>query len=171
MATPSNTSLEDRLRRLEDEQGILDALYGYGHNLDYGHEDAWIDCWTEDAVLDWPGRALMRGHAELRAGFRNHTHAPAAYHKHLVVEPRITIEGDRATVFSYYARLDRYTEGPKIRAFGRYRDVLVRCADGKWRIKERFPEIESIRKTAPIGVEAFPDSDVARAAMGAAKRG
>jgi ketosteroid isomerase-like protein len=165
------TDIERRLQYLEDEQAILDTLYGYGHGLDYGHEDAWIDCWTEDAILDWPGRALMRGHAELRAGFRNHTHAPQAFHKHVVVEPRIVIEGDRATVTSMYARLDRYEGGPKIRAFGRYRDTLVRCKDGRWRIKERYPEIESIRKEAPIGVEPFPDSPEARKAMGVAVEG
>lgn len=162
----NRAAIEQRLQALEDEQSILDALYGYGHNLDYGHEDAWIDCWTTDAVLDWPGRAFMRGHDELRAGFRNHTHAPAAWHKHIVVEPAIRIEGDCATVRSYYARLDRYADGPAVRAFGRYRDVLVRCADGRWRLKERYPEIESIRKEAPLGVEPFPDSDVARRAAG-----
>lgn len=165
------TDIERRLQYLEDEQAILDTLYGYGHGLDYGHEDAWIDCWTEDAVLDWPGRALMRGHAELRAGFRKHTHAPQAFHKHVVVEPRIVIEGDRATVTSMYARLDRYEGGPKIRAFGRYRDTLVRCKDGRWRLKERYPEIESIRKEAPIGVEPFPDSPEARKAMGVPSEG
>jgi ketosteroid isomerase-like protein len=165
------TDIERRLQYLEDEQAILDTLYGYGHGLDYGHEDAWIDCWTEDAILDWPGRALMRGHAELRAGFRKHTHAPQAFHKHVVVEPRIVIEGDRATVTSMYARLDRYEGGPKIRAFGRYRDTLVRCKDGRWRLKERYPEIESIRKEAPIGVEPFPDSLEARKAMGVSEAG
>jgi len=161
--------IEQRLRQLEDEQSILDALYGYGHGLDYGLEDAWIDCWADDAVLDWPGRALMRGHAELRAGFRHHTHAPQAYHKHVVVEPRISISGDRATVTSMYARLDRYTDGPGIRAFGRYRDTLVRCADGKWRLKERYPEIEAIRKEAPIGAAPFPDSPAANKALGVNK--
>ena len=74
-------SIEERLRRLEDEKAILDTLHAYGHHLDYGLEDAWIDCWTEDAVLDWPGRAFMRGHAELRVGFRAHSHAPGMYHK------------------------------------------------------------------------------------------
>ena len=165
------TGIEARLQRLEDEQAILDTLYGYGHGLDYGHEDAWIDCWTEDAVLDWPGRALMRGHAELRAGFRKHTHAPTVFHKHVVVEPRISIDGDRASVVSMYARLDRYTDGPKIRAFGRYRDTLVRCADGRWRLKERYPDIESIRKEAPLGAEPFPDSPEARKALSGTQEG
>jgi hypothetical protein len=53
-------NLEARLQLLEDEQAILDTLHGYGHGLDYGLEDAWIDCWTPDAILDWPGRARSR---------------------------------------------------------------------------------------------------------------
>ena len=157
--------IEQRLRRLEDEKAILDTLYAYGHGLDYGDEDAWIDCWTEDAELDWPGRAFMRGHAQLRAGFRAHTHAPALYHKHVVVEPMITIRGDSATVLSMFARLDRYPDGPGIRAFGRYRDTLVRCADGRWRFTQRLAEIEAARAQAPLGGEPFPDSAAMRQAV------
>lgn len=149
--------LEERLRRLEDEKAILDTLYAYGHHLDEGLEDAWIDCWTEDAVLDWPGRAFMRGHAELRAGFRAHSHAPEMYHKHLVIAPRITLHGDTATAISMFARLDRYPDGPGIRAFGRYRDQLIRCADGRWRIRERLPAIEAARTQAPLGGQPFPE--------------
>ena len=157
--------IEQRLRRLEDEKAILETLYAYGHHLDYGLEDAWIDCWTEDAVLDLPGRAFMRGHAELRAGFRAHSHAPSMYHKHVVIAPMVTLNGDTATVSSMFARLDRYPEGPGIRAFGRYRDRLVRCPDGRWRIRERLPEIEAVREQAPLGGEPFPDSPAARKAM------
>lgn len=159
-------SLESRLQLLEDEQAILDTLYGYGHGLDYGLEDAWIDCWTPDAILDWPGRALMQGHAALRQGFRNHTHAPAVLHKHIVIDPVVSIDGDVATVLSMFARLDRYPGGPRIRAFGRYRDTLVRCLDGRWRIRSRYPDIESIRTEAPLGAEPFPDSPQARRALG-----
>lgn len=163
--------IEQRLRRLEDEKAILDTLYAYGHHLDAGLEDAWIDCWTEDAVLDWPGRAFMRGHAELRAGFRNHSHAPAMYHKHVVMSPMVTLDGDRATVLSMFARLDRYADGPGIRAFGRYRDKLVRCADGRWRIQERLPDIEAVRAQAPLGGEPFPESPAMRKAIEGSAQG
>lgn len=156
--------IEQRLRQLEDEKAILNTLYAYGHYLDYGLEDAWIDCWSEGAVLDWPGRAFMRGHAELRAGFRAHSHAPDTYHKHMVVAPMITVQGDTATVQSMFARLDRYEDGPGIRAFGRYRDTLIRCPDGRWRFTERLPDIEGVRAQAPLGGEPFPDSAAMRQA-------
>lgn len=160
-------NIEERLRRLEDEKAILDTLHAYGHHLDYGLEDAWIDCWTEDAVLDWPGRAFMRGHAELRAGFRAHSHAPVMYHKHVVIAPMVTLQGDSASVQSMFARLDRYPDGPGIRAFGRYCDKLVRCPDGRWRFTERLPEIEGVRAQAPLGGEPFPDSpEMRKAAKG-----
>lgn len=138
--------LEGRLRRLEDERAITNTLYTYGHTLDYDDEEGFLDCWTEDALLVWPGPGELKGRAAIAAGFRAHTHAPAFYHKHLVIAPLIRIDGDRATVDSMFVRVDPYDGLPGVRAFGRYRDVLVRCEDGRWRIKERRPEIEAFRK-------------------------
>ncbi len=134
------------LRLLRDERDITRTLYAYGHTLDYGDEAGFIDCWTEDAMLWWPGPGEMRGHEALRKGFRAHTHAPELFHKHLVMAPMITIDGDTATVASMMARLDPYDGMPAIRAYGRYLDKLRRCADGKWRICERIPEVEGWRK-------------------------
>lgn len=148
------TGIEDRLRLLEDEQDILRTLYAYGHSIDYGLEADWLDCWTEDAVLKWPNRDPIKGHAALLAAFHKHTHAPQAYHKHVVVEPRIFIDGDRATAQTMFARLDRYASGPAVRSFGRYLDVLVRCKDGRWRFLERVAEREASRAETPIGAHA-----------------
>lgn len=140
-------TLEDRIRLLEDERAILQTLYTYGHSIDYGFEDEFLDCWTEDAVLYWPTKE-MHGHDELREAFRAHTHAPSTYHKHVMVEPRIRIEGDRATVESMFARLDPYPEGPQIFSFGRYVDILMRCSDGRWRFIERRAQSEAARPRA-----------------------
>ncbi len=137
--------IEDRLRLLEDERDIQRTLYTYGHALDYGYEAEFVDCWTEDAELFWPASGIIKGRAAIQAAFRRHTHAPAAVHKHLVIDPFIKIEGDRARVDSMFARLDPYDDVPEIRAFGRYRDVLVRCADGRWRFVERLAELEAKR--------------------------
>ena len=152
------SGIEDRLRRLEDEQDILRTLYAYGHSIDYGLEPDWLDCWCEDGVLHWPNRQPIKGHTALLVAFRNHTHAPQAFHKHIIVEPRIRFEGgahaDRATVDTYFARLDRYETGPATRSMGRYRDKLERCADGRWRFRERIAEREASRPGTPIGAHA-----------------
>jgi ketosteroid isomerase-like protein len=142
-------SLEARLQRLEDEREILDTLYKYGHSIDYGIREQWIDCWTEDAVLHWP-HATFTGHEEIGHAFDTHSHAPEAYHKHFLVEPRIRVDGDRATADSYFTRLNDSPSGPVVRSFGRYRDVLVRCDDGRWRINERQLDRESLIPNAPV---------------------
>lgn len=149
-------SLEDRVQALEDERSILNTMYTYGHSLDYGYEDQFLDCWTEDAFLDWGG-AQLRGHEELRGGFRLHTHAPDFYHKHFMAEPRIVINGDTATVDSMFARLDAFDEGPGILAYGRYLDKLVRCEDGKWRFVDRRAETECLG-TAPAKIAGAVDA-------------
>lgn len=143
-------TLEDRVRLLEDERDILRTLYTYGHAIDYDLEAEFLDCWAEDALLNW-GSNSFRGEAEIRTTFRAHTHAPSIYHKHLLSEPLIQIDGDRARAQSMFARVDSYPEGPKVLAIGRYRDVLVRSKDGRWRFAERHAEVESIG-TPPQGV-------------------
>ena len=137
---------EARLRRLEDRSAILRTLYDYGHTLDYGDEDGFLDCWTPEASLGWSMfPEPLVGHAQIRAGFRRHTHAPDAWHKHLLAEPQIRVDGDTATVHSMFLRLDPYpaSGGPEIYAFGRYIDTLVRCADGRWRFTRRVVQKEA----------------------------
>jgi ketosteroid isomerase-like protein len=143
--------LERRLRALEDERAILQTLYAYAHAIDYGDEALFLDCWADDAVLEWPWREPMAGHEALIAAFRAHTHAPDVYHKHFMVEPRIEIQGDEATSQCLYSRLDRDDDGePYVRSFGRYIDRLRRCPDGRWRFTSRRAENEAVvRRTVP----------------------
>jgi hypothetical protein len=135
-----------RVEKLEDEHAILQRLYVYGHSLDYGDEDRWLDCFTADGsfVVDRGAdtRTSYIGRAELAAFVRAHTRAPANWHKHLLVEPRIHCDGDRATASSYFVRLDGMSDGPVVRSFGRYVDQLIRD-DGNWRIQQRVVEVEA----------------------------
>jgi hypothetical protein len=146
---PSIEDLTVRLRHLEDERAILRTLYRYGHAIDYGHEQEWIDGFTDDGVFDVRNRGgdvfvRCEGRQELLAFVQGHTRPPAAYHKHLVVDPMIDIDGDAAHVDSYFARIDADDDGGKtfVMAMGRYRDELVRCPDGIWRIRARLAEIQ-----------------------------
>jgi hypothetical protein len=151
------SELEDltaRLQLLEDERAVLATLYRYGHALDYGAEADWLDCFTPDATYELrypPGVAIIgrpttyRGHDALAAFVANHSRAPDRYHKHLLVEPVITLDGDLATGTSYFVRIDD-DEGERVLyAFGRYLDELARGADRRWRFTSRVAEIESRR--------------------------
>jgi len=144
--------IEQRLRLLEDKRAILGTLHAYGHCLDYGDELGFLDCFAVDAELGWSMYPHpLRGHDRIREAFRRHTHAPDAWHKHMVAEPQIVVEGDRARVSSMFFRLDPYvsTAGPEIYAFGRYIDAFLRCPDGRWRFLQRMVEKEAARAESP----------------------
>jgi ketosteroid isomerase-like protein len=157
---------DDLLRRLallEDERAIVRRLHAYAHAIDYGDEEAWVDCFTEDGVFDIRSRhahqlkKLISGRAELRDFISRHTRAPERWHKHLLVEPLVTVDGDTATCDSYLAVVMDHEEQPVLRVFGRYRDTLDRGADGKWRFKVRVAEIESMRRDLPPFVDGRPN--------------
>lgn len=139
--------VEAELQRLQDERAVVRTLYQYGHGLDYGPEEAFVDAFTEDGVwrrveLRLPERSF-NGRNGLAQMYRDHTHAPDYYHKHVVVNPYVEVDGDTATARSFLLFICDSPEGPYLRAFSRCNDTLVRCPDGKWRIKERRAELES----------------------------
>jgi hypothetical protein len=138
-------ALVARVRQLEDEREIMRSLNQYGHTLDYGREDEFLDCFTEDGAWissNAQRRRAFEGRVGLLQFFNNHTHAPEYWHKHLILLPQIALNGDEAVSRSYYVRIDEHPEGAYVRSFGHYTDKLVRCPDGRWRIKERLVEGE-----------------------------
>jgi ketosteroid isomerase-like protein len=141
----SLADLEGRLRRLEDEQAVIGTMNRYGHALDYGDTAVFLDCFTAGGVWEAPRVGRFEGQERLAHFFAWHTHAPAKYHKHLLVEPKVSLSGDVATVVSYWVRLDTQADGPFVASFGRYLDRLERCADGVWRFSERIIEAEASR--------------------------
>lgn len=142
-------SIDARLRLLEDERAILRTLHAYGHAVDAADRDAYLDLWTQDAAFDARGRQpgdvsrVVRG-VEARTDFIEHfSRPPIGWHKHLLIEPLVDVDGDTARVVSYFAVLREEEDRPIVWVFGRYRDTLVRCSDGTWRFAERIAEVES----------------------------
>jgi ketosteroid isomerase-like protein len=146
--------LERRLARLEDDRAILRTLHAYGHAIDAGDEAGWVACFAEDGVfaawVERPEEPWFRvaGRAGLEAFIAAHTRPPDPAHKHLVIEPLISVEGDAATCVSYFAVLMEHGGEPLLRVFGRYHDRLVRGEDG-WRFRERVAEIQSMKPGLP----------------------
>ena len=112
------TDVEARLALLEAERAITRTLHRYAHSIDYGDEEGWVDCFTEDGVFDVRSRhphqlkRLITGRDELRAFIARHTRAPELWHKHLLVEPAIDVDGDTASCVSYLAVVMEHDDMP-----------------------------------------------------------
>ncbi|HCV00388.1 MAG: hypothetical protein CL897_06785 [Dehalococcoidia bacterium] len=146
--------LEKRLSTLENERGVIANMHRYAHSIDYGLEREWVDCFTEDGVFDIrmqpdfnrPG-TRVDGRQALTAFIATHTRAPETWHKHMMVQPRISLNDGTARVESFFTRLDEDEMGePYVLVFGRYKDNVQHCQDGRWRFKERIVEIEAIQQ-------------------------
>jgi hypothetical protein len=146
--------LARRLALLEDERAILRTMHAYPHAIDYGRESAWVDCFTEDGVFDVRDKTgttarVVAGRDELVAFAAGFSRPPDRWHKHLLIEPLIEVDGDTARASAYFAVLVEHEDAPVPWVFGRYRDTLVRGSDGGWRFRERISEVESVRPGMP----------------------
>src|ERR1700704_1442232 len=116
----AEAEVDDILRRielLEAEREIVRTIYQFGHTIDYGLEAEWVDCFLPDGELDViygdrppnrvalgtrpPPGVLHRGTEQLAAWIGGHTRPPVRIHKHVYVEPQITLDGDTATSITY----------------------------------------------------------------------
>lgn len=143
--------LERRLAALEHRVAITDRLYAVAHALDYGDEARFVDCFVPEAEIrvhergqDEPTHVYL-GHAGLHACFENHTQPPELCHKHLYLNPRMTVEGDHASCDCYCAvvAVAKHAAAPELLAFGLNRDRMIHCPDGEWRILARRSEMEA----------------------------
>lgn len=134
---------------IADERAILRVLYTYGHALDYGEEDKWVGLFTPDGIfhVELPGGRPpihCAGSQELAAFAAAHPRAPAALHKHLLLNPLIDVHGNEAQAASYFQLLLDIDSKPETYCFGRYLDELVRCEGSVWRFKKRVAQVQSI---------------------------
>jgi hypothetical protein len=145
-------ALTERVTRLEDERAILDTLHRYGQAADAGDAETWTGLFTEDgsfSATDRGGRTLFceQGRAALAQWLRNFRAGETRVTKHVVLAPVIEIDGRQATVTSYLTRLSENASDPYgppfVLLMGRYRDSMVKGADGKWRFAERISRAEA----------------------------
>jgi hypothetical protein len=130
-------TLNARIRRLEDIEAIRQLKARYCQACDDDHNpEAVAACFVEDGLWEGPDLGIhARGHAAIKdyiGGVRasGRVNKPA----HMVMNPLITVEGDRATghwrfLMMYADRGDPAT--PRFhRIIGIYEDEYVRTGDG-----------------------------------------
>lgn len=144
-----------RLSALEAERDVLRNLYRYGHTIDVGDADGWVDCFTEDGIFqassprpEYPP-FRVQGRPALREFIDQHTRPPGLWHKHLLIEPLIDVDGDRASVRAYFVVVVEHNGRPTVRVFGHYEDDLRLEDDGRWRFADRHAFIDSVAPGLP----------------------
>jgi uncharacterized protein (TIGR02246 family) len=144
-ATPAqagSTGLAARLQRVEDELAIQAVLVDYAAFLDGRDYARYAALFTPDA--EWTnGAGSHKGQAAIRQMLES-VMGPAGgsnvANYHIITNPRVALNGDRATATSRYLFVMRGPDGqPTPSLAGVYRDDLIRQG-GTWKIKRRVAD-------------------------------
>lgn len=140
-ALAQDLTLEQRVERMEAESEIRHMLIEYGAYLDSRNFAAYADLFASDG--EWIGGfGRFEGPAAIRKMLEDNLGVaePGFVNKsnfHMLTNPLIEIDGDRATVSSKYLFWTRSPENrPTPLLAGRYVDEFVR-EGGKWKIARR----------------------------------
>ncbi|MFF9980348.1 nuclear transport factor 2 family protein [Streptomyces erythrochromogenes] len=145
-----------RLRVLEDKEALHGLLVRGWRALDRKDWRTWIECWAEDAVLEFGPWGETRGREAIRARVEE-AESPFPSMQHHILNTHFEVDGDRATGIGYMwfvavtgeaARSAPYSMG------GPYDWEFRRGGDGGWLLtRQRL----GVRWTAgeDSGPEAF----------------
>jgi hypothetical protein len=126
--------LAKRITQLEDLEAIKQLKARYCSICDADHDPERItSVFSENAI--WEGRGIGRaeGHAAIRDLFRGFQKA-ISYSQHMVVNPIIEVNGDRANGVWYFFGLFTFRDGNQAKwQAARYHEDYVK-ANGEWKI-------------------------------------
>jgi uncharacterized protein (TIGR02246 family) len=131
--------IEERLRRLEDREAIWQLFQDYRRELDARDFAAYSRLFAEDG--EWIGNlGHAKGPAEIEALLVRTLEVypdDTTRTYHLIANPVIDVDGDRATAESTWCFITRADDDePVLSMLGRYDDVLTRV-DGRWKFLRR----------------------------------
>jgi ketosteroid isomerase-like protein len=140
-AAAAAPSLEQRLRRAEDQLAIQRVITDYAARLDAQDFDGYAALFAKEGVWQ-TGTTARRGPAEIKAMLVDLFGTPApgfvnAESYHLVSNMQVNVDGDRATARSRHLLVMRGENGsPRPALAGYYDDEFVR-ENGQWKIARR----------------------------------
>lgn len=138
--SPDIQALVTRLQRLEDIQEITTLFMSYRRTLDEREFAAYADLFAPDG--EWAGNlGSYKGPAAIEKMLEDSVGTAFAVEPgddfHLVANPDIHVDGDRATATSTWVFISRDGgDKPKVALLGHYTDVLARTPAG-WRFLRR----------------------------------
>ena len=136
----SHASLEARLQRLEDIQEITSLFMSYRRTLDEREFATYAELFAPEG--EWTGNlGSYTGPAAIKQMLEDSVGTAFAVESgndfHLVANPDIEVDGDRATASSTWVFVTRDGDDrPQVSLLGHYTDVLARTPEG-WRFLRR----------------------------------
>lgn len=126
-------TLEQRIRKVEDELAIIQLRARYCHLLDDMQWDDFVDLFTEDGVFE--GLSQVSGKPAIMQFFSQDVPKVAERFWHFCTNGTVNIEGDTATgrISMEYISI---SNGVSYTSAGHYDDVMVR-ENGVWKFKSR----------------------------------
>lgn len=157
----SDDDLDARIGRLEDAGQIRRLTQEYRHHLDRLDLDAYGTLFSDEG--EWLGGT---GYGRTPAGItamlkerlpRRTSDRPSAWH--LVTEPEISLDGDRAAGTVTWAWVGRGDgETPVMRLLGHYQDTYVR-ERGRWRYQRRIAHTDIPHRELELPAEWSADDE------------
>ena len=131
-------NLEDiaqRVQTLEDVEAIKKLKARYCAGADERDEDKFVGCFTEDAVWDGGNFGHYEGKAAIREFFGTIPQV-LSFAIHYVMNPRIEVNGDKASGYWYLLEPCTMLEGGEQAVWGvaKYEEEYARV-DGEWKIR------------------------------------
>jgi 3-phenylpropionate/cinnamic acid dioxygenase small subunit len=120
------TDLTERLARLEDVVEIQQLFVDYGRRCDEADHSGYAALFTEDGEVDLGPYGSARGREAIRE-LMERTSGPRRSSFRIISNPRVELDGDRATAGAMFTVFVRDAEGqPRVVSLGFHSDELVR---------------------------------------------
>lgn len=126
-------SLEARVQRLEDREELKELRARYCYCVDTEDWESFFDLFTDDPVLDFGGMGVYEGRDGLEEFTREFVDAQLQGSAHMLTNPILDIDGDRATGKWYVEAPITFADGSGAWRQGYYRDEYRRV-DRTWKI-------------------------------------
>ncbi|GAB92357.1 nuclear transport factor 2 family protein [Gordonia rhizosphera] len=136
MTTDVFDNLAETSLSAADHLSVLNLCARYCHSVDAGDTDAWVDCFTDDGILEFVADGVAhRGHDELRAFVTRFSRRRGVTH-HFTTDLEIRAETENRWRARSSLLLVAAGDPSTLVMSGRYHDDVVRTENG-WRFRSR----------------------------------